>query len=146
MIKVFAFALLLLISVGLYADNDFSESEIKKDNTEKVESSIPSPKQDLVQTSSRILLFLSLLAGGGYCLVRFTKNAKFNALSWGMQKAQESRLKIKETKALGNRQFLIVVEHDQKSILLATGPNGVHFLCNLSSPSSLPSEKISQEA
>ncbi len=43
-------------------------------------------------------------------------------------------LKIKETKTLGNKQFLVVVEYESKKVLLGIGPGMMTHLCDLDSP------------
>ncbi len=47
----------------------------------------------------------------------------------------EGRLKIAESRMLGNRQFLMVVEYDDQKILLGVGPGKIDYLTNLQSHS-----------
>jgi len=48
-------------------------------------------------------------------------------------KGKESHLNILETRMLGNKQFLVVVEYGQEKVLLGVGPGMVKHLCKLSS-------------
>ncbi len=41
-------------------------------------------------------------------------------------------LRIKETRMLGNKQFLVVVEHQDRKMLLGVGPGFISYLCPLS--------------
>lgn len=41
------------------------------------------------------------------------------------------KLKILESKSLGNRQFLLVVSYESEKLLLGVYPNGMRFLCKL---------------
>lgn len=42
-----------------------------------------------------------------------------------------ARLKIQETRMLGNRQFLVVVDYDGRKMLLGVGPGLINHLCVL---------------
>ncbi|MDQ8202542.1 flagellar biosynthetic protein FliO [Pelagicoccus sp. SDUM812003] len=44
----------------------------------------------------------------------------------------EGKLKIAETRMLGNRQFIMVVEYEQQKLLLGVGPGKIDYLTNLS--------------
>ncbi len=41
------------------------------------------------------------------------------------------KLKILESKSLGNRQFLLVISYESEKLLLGVYPNGMRFLCKL---------------
>lgn len=43
------------------------------------------------------------------------------------------KLKVAETRMLGNRQFIMVVEYEEQKILLGVGPGKIDYLTNLSS-------------
>jgi flagellar protein FliO/FliZ len=45
----------------------------------------------------------------------------------------EHRLHLRETKMLGNRQFLVVAEYEGSRILLGVGPGRIEYLCPLDS-------------
>lgn len=48
----------------------------------------------------------------------------------------EGKLKISETRMLGNRQFISVVEYDNQKILIGVGPGKIDYLTTLQSGSS----------
>jgi len=51
----------------------------------------------------------------------------------------EGRLRIAESRMLGNRQFLMVVEYDDQKILLGVGPGKIDYLTSLQGvPSGFP--------
>lgn len=43
----------------------------------------------------------------------------------------EGKLKVAETRMLGNRQFIMVVEYEDQKILLGVGPGKIDYLTNL---------------
>ena len=45
----------------------------------------------------------------------------------------EGKLRIAETRMLGNRQFIMVVEYEDQKILLGVGPGKIDYLTNLQS-------------
>lgn len=45
----------------------------------------------------------------------------------------ENRLQLLETKMLGNRQFLVVVQYEDNKVLLGVGPGQIQYLCPLDS-------------
>jgi len=45
----------------------------------------------------------------------------------------EGKLKVAETRMLGNRQFIMVVEYEEQKILLGVGPGKIDYLTNLHS-------------
>jgi flagellar biosynthetic protein FliP len=67
-----------------------------------------------------VLVFLGL----GVYLVR-------NGLPGAPRNAGERHLHIRESRALGNRQFLIVVEYDETRMLLGVTPGKIDYLCPL---------------
>ena len=53
----------------------------------------------------------------------------------GLRKFTTSNeLRIRETKALGNRQFLVVVEYGEQRMLLGVAPGKINHLCYLETP------------
>lgn len=47
----------------------------------------------------------------------------------------EGKLKIAETRMLGNRQFISVVEYDNQKILIGVGPGKIDYLTTLQNSS-----------
>lgn len=93
---------------------------------------------------AKIVGFLVLLSLGAVVLVRFLKSASLQGL--GLGKVKASALQIKETRLLGNKQFLLVVEYEGQKMLLGTSPNGLQYLCKLDSPEGKRSEIIKDPA
>jgi flagellar protein FliO/FliZ len=71
-------------------------------------------------------IVLVALAGAGLYLIK-------RGLPLRAKKIGESRLQILETKMLGNRQFLVVVQYDDSKMLLGVGPGQIQLLCPLDS-------------
>ena len=51
------------------------------------------------------------------------------------------KLKILESKSLGNRQFLLIVGYENEKLLLGVYPNGMRFLCKLGADKDIVSNK-----
>lgn len=95
---------------------------------------------NVIKVLIKIIGFLVLLSGGACLLVRFLKGGSLQGLGLGLAKAKASQLQIKETRLLGNKQFLLVVEYEGQKMLLGTSPNGLQYLCKLDSPDGKRSE------
>ena len=54
--------------------------------------------------------------------------------------ALSNELKIRETKALGNRQFLLVVEYGEQKMLIGVAPGVINHLCYLEDTPSAESD------
>jgi flagellar biogenesis protein FliO len=94
----------------------------------------------IIKVLIKIIGFLVLLSAGACLLVRFLKGGSLQGLGLGLAKAKASQLQIKETRLLGNKQFLLVVEYEGQKMLLGTSPNGLQYLCKLDSPDGKRSE------
>ncbi|HWA85567.1 MAG TPA: flagellar biosynthetic protein FliO [Opitutus sp.] len=70
---------------------------------------------------------LALLAVGGWFWWRYRRNPGL------LKHRQAQRLAIEETRALGNRQFLMVVAHDDRRFLLGVCPGRIENLAELTS-------------
>ena len=82
-------------------------------------------------------LMLLALCGGGYYLVR--RQTGFVPVGKGQRK-----LVVSESRSLGNRQFLVVVEYENERVLLGVTPGKIDYLCPLSAANAL-SETVSKE-
>ena len=72
------------------------------------------------------LLLLVALLGGGVYVMR-------HGLGFLQPKPKGPRkLEISETRMLGNRQFLIVAEYEQRKMLIGVCPGRIEYLCTLS--------------
>jgi flagellar protein FliO/FliZ len=77
----------------------------------------------LLSTAGYLLVFAGLLGGAWFLLKRGRLSRAFGR--------SEGRLQILETKMLGNRQFLVVVEYDDAKLLLGVGPGRIDYLTPL---------------
>jgi len=83
------------------------------------------PATGSVQLALYLLLLIALL-GGGFYVMR-------NGFSFLQPKPKGPRkLDISETKMLGNRQFLIVAEYENRKMLIGVCPGRIDYLCTLS--------------
>lgn len=76
------------------------------------------------QITLYLVLLLALFAGGAWLLRNgFTF---FQPKMKGLRKLQ-----ISETRMLGNRQFLIVAEYEDRKMLIGVCPGRIDYLCTL---------------
>ena len=81
--------------------------------------------------ATTFLVLLGLCAAGYYLTRRhpaFTANFKGAA----------RKLVVNETRSLGNRQFLVVVEYETERMLLGVTPGKIDYLCPLRGPHGEP--------
>lgn len=102
----------------------------------------PPPPESLPKVLSKIVAFLFLLSLGAYMFVRYLKGSSLKVLGLGLSKARHTQLQVKETRMLGHKQFLLVVEYEGQKMLLGTSPNGIQYLCKLDSQAVKRSEII----
>jgi flagellar protein FliO/FliZ len=77
------------------------------------------------QLAIYFVLLVALLGGGVYVMR--------NGLGFLQPKPKGPRkLDISETRMLGNRQFLIVAEYEQRKMLIGVCPGRIDYLCTLS--------------
>lgn len=81
---------------------------------------------------TQVFLFIVALSIGGYILIHITKRG---GLPLSSKKRRDGRLNICETRMLGNKQFLVVVEYGSRKVLLGVGPGMINHLCFLDNPS-----------
>lgn len=75
-----------------------------------------------------IVTLLGITGVGGVCFYLWRKG-KFSL----NPRSNDNRLKLCETKMLGNKQFLVVVEYETQKMLLGVGPGTISHLCYLGS-------------
>jgi flagellar protein FliO/FliZ len=79
------------------------------------------------QLTIYFVLLVALLGGGFYVMK--------NGVGFLQPKPKGPRkLDISETRMLGNRQFLIVAEYEQRKMLIGVCPGRIDYLCTLSGP------------
>jgi flagellar protein FliO/FliZ len=89
------------------------------------DSAVPAPAAERDTSRSLILLVAFLLAGCGvWLLVQRRKS--------GPASGPGRKLKIDETRPLGNRQYLVVADYDGKKFLLGVAPGQIQMLTPLS--------------
>ncbi len=102
----------------------------------------PLPPESLPKVLSKIVIFLFLFSLGAYMFVRYLKGASLKGLGLGLSKNKLNKLQVRETRMLGHKQFLCVVEYEGQKILLGTSPQGMQYLCKLDSQDVKTSEII----
>ncbi len=80
--------------------------------------------EGFLQVLVYLFLLIALLAGGLY----FMRNgfAMFQPKNKG-----DRKLNIAETRMLGNRQFLVVAEYEDRKMLIGVCPGRIDYLCTL---------------
>jgi len=77
------------------------------------------------------LFFISVLGAGAYLFVQYKR--KPNVASRASGRSVEG-LRVMETRMLGNKQFLVVVDYSGQRMLLGVGPGLIRHLCELPTP------------
>ncbi len=90
----------------------------------------------LMKNFTKMMVVLALFAIGCYGMIRAIQ--KKGALGCGKGSAGVCGLKVLETKALGSKQFLSVVQYGDKRILLGVTQSSIEYLCALQSPEEGP--------
>ena len=82
----------------------------------------------------QIFAFMGFVVIGTYLVAKFKQ--KSFLLKYKNKTSQQ--LAIIETRALGNRQHLLVVAYQDQKFLLSASPNEIRYLCPLYSPNKNP--------
>lgn len=77
---------------------------------------------------SQVVVFLILMGGAAFYLRNY---AKGGGLKMKSRKGGGPGLVIAETKTLGNKQFLVVVEYGAQKMLIGVAPGTINHLCYL---------------
>ena len=98
-----------------------------------VVGAVHAPTEGMAQLGIYFALVVVLL-GGGLFFTRFGFGARL------AQGRGDRKLLISETRSLGNRQFLIVAEYENRKMLLGVCPGRIDYLSTLSEsdPFSIP--------
>jgi flagellar biogenesis protein FliO len=81
---------------------------------------------------SRIFVVLILMTGLAVAFIRYAKKGKINLASITSLGANDSLI-IAETRMLGNKQYLMVVEYNTQKVLIGVSPGRIQHLCFLDS-------------
>lgn len=88
------------------------------------------PQPSITSLVSQIVVFLIILAGVLLFALRYFKGGGLK----GLKGKHSNYLNVTETKPLGNKQFLVVVECGPQKMLLGVGPGMINHLCYLNAP------------
>ena len=80
-----------------------------------------------------VLTIVVLGAAGFTVLLR----GGFFGVSWGAAKTAR-KLRIEESRTVGNRQHLVVAEYEGRRVLLGISPGRIDYLCGLDNEGVLP--------
>lgn len=82
---------------------------------------------------TRLIVVLLIFTAGAYGIIHYARKGKLNL---GALRAYNTdpQLVISESRMLGNRQYLMVVEYAEQKMLLAVTPAGINHLCFLETP------------
>ncbi len=82
--------------------------------------------------------YLGLFSGAGYFIWRYFKKSSLSP-----QRARGSNgIHLTDTKALGNRQYLVVVECDGQRMLVGVGQGFINHLCFLDETRNIAEEDV----
>ena len=137
-ITLVAFCFLIALPCSSYAENEtVGESEVVYPNSapqEEAEGAADSPYSDLVsESSSSVGMVVTIL---GYLIIL----GGMAVAAWFLFKRgvirkpfanSEGKLKVAESRMLGNRQYIMVVEYEDNKILLGVGPGKIDYLTSL---------------
>lgn len=82
------------------------------------------PSVDGLGRAATGFIVLLIIAGVGLYLLK-------NGFAIRPQKGADRKLNVLETRMLGNRQFLVVVQYDHQKVLLGVTPGKIDYLCAL---------------
>lgn len=89
------------------------------------------------EMAGRVVIYLVMLGVLGAFFVYHFKRGKF-AMIGGNNKL--GKLKVLETRSIGSRQYLVVVEYESSKFLLSVAPSGIRKIGDLGS------KEVSREA
>jgi flagellar biogenesis protein FliO len=112
--RTFCFAAILFAAQNLFAETT---------NAPVTAPPFPEAGVSLLRVTGALALVLGLFLGGAW----FFKNWQRLAL----QRGQQPKLNILETRSLGARQAVFVVGYEKQRFLVATSPAGVNLLSHL---------------
>ena len=124
------FILPALASLSIFTGALFAQTS-QPTSPAPLKAAVPAPEAfpgnqtgGMVQVFGCLLLFAGML-GGGFYMIR-SGPGLFRAKNKG-----DRKLVISETRMLGNRQFLVVAEYEEKKLLIGVCPGRIDYLCAL---------------
>lgn len=110
--------LLMFMVVGGFADEQGQQSNIAQ---------VEQDALSMAELVGKVIIYLILLIVIGYAILQLSKKGRlFNKIS-----KEGGKLQILETRMLGHKQFLMVVDYDGEKVLLGVGPGMISNLCRL---------------
>ncbi len=133
----FALCLSLALPSAIAQDETADQSQVvyPKSVSEEADSgSIDAPYTDLMPEGSSFMGMIATIIGfliilGGMAVVAwylFKRGVIRKPFA-----SKEGKLKIAESRMLGNRQYIMVVEYEDNKILLGVGPGKIEYLTSL---------------
>lgn len=92
---------------------------------------MPDAGVSVLRVLGGLVFVMALFLGGAYVFRNLQRQ--------GFHRGAAARLKIVETRSLGNRHALYVVGYDQRRLLVAASPNEVRLLSEL--PDAMPDDQ-----
>ena len=105
---------------------------VNSDSPKIVEPKSVSLMEVMLRMFGALLIVVAILLGVAWW---FRKSRMF-----GLVSAQSSNLKVIETRSLGSKHSLHVVEYGSKCFLIADSPAGINYLTDLEKMNELPKE------
>lgn len=99
-------------------------SEVVEAESANMASMVPAPTSSAILTTAGYVIFIVLLIGGAVYLL------KRGSLPRPFSKG-DGALKVLESRMLGNRQFLLVVEYEEARMLVGVCPGRIDYLTPL---------------
>lgn len=107
-------------------DQNFDEQITQLADTSLRKLDVPTfSTEDWKNLIIQVVTFIFILALGSFALIKLQRGGKFGSFS---KNNKYSKLKILETKPLGNRQYVVVIEYENSKILLGISQHNVQFL------------------
>jgi flagellar biogenesis protein FliO len=127
--RTFLFAAVLCAAENLFAET-----------TNAVVTAPPFPEAgvSLLRVTGALALVLGLFLGGAWLFKNWQRLA--------LQRGQQPKLNILETRSLGARQAVFVVAYERQRFLVATSPAGVNLLSHLPDAETMETESADKPA
>ena len=74
----------------------------------------------------RVIAFLGILGAGAYFLTQYNRKIRVKTSS-----PNDSRLFIADTRAIGNKQYLVVAQYGEDKHLLGVSSNSINHLAKI---------------
>ena len=89
-------------------------------------SAVQEPSSDPSMLWVRVIAFLGILGAGAYFLTQYNRKIRVKASN-----PTDSRLFIADTRAIGNKQYLVVAQYGEDKHLLGVSSNSINHLAKI---------------